>query len=122
MTMSSPSPAAAAAPPPPSRRGWTWQHRPKGTPAGAPTVVFLDDGPWISFNQMAARMRRTDCRTMRITCDRSFASRWPSLLLYNRSAVVGSWTNLPRLDDLVSGGEVVDIQCAEPLLAVAEAL
>jgi len=44
------------------------------------------------------------------------------MLLYDRSVVVTSWVNLPRFDDLLSGGEVVDIQCAEPLLAVAEAL
>ena len=31
-----------------------------------------------------------------------------------------SWAEPPRLDDLVRGGEVVDIQCAEPLLAAAE--
>jgi ATP-grasp domain len=85
-------------------------------------VVFIDDGPWISFNQMAARMRRTDCHTLRITCDQSWASRWPGILLYDRFVVVTSWADPPRLDDLVRGGEVVDIQCAEPLLAAAEAL
>src|ERR1700678_2217873 len=108
--MSSRNPGAAAAPPPPRRRGWMWQHRPKGTRAGAPTVVFLDDGPWISFNQMAARMRRLPCRTLRLTCDRSLASRWPSVLLYDQSVAVTSWADTPRLDDLVSG-QVVDIQC-----------
>ena len=84
-------------------------------------MVFLDDGPWISFNQMAARVRRDGCRTLRVTCDPSLASRRPNLLLFTTGAVVSSWDDLPRLDDLVTG-EVIDIQCAEPLLRHAQAL
>jgi hypothetical protein len=71
---------------------------------------------------MAARVRRKGCKTVRITCDQSLPSRWPSILLYDQSVVVASWAEAPRLDDLIGQGEVVDIQCAEPLLSVAYAL
>jgi hypothetical protein len=100
------------------RRPRAWQHWSGST--AVPTLVFLDDGPWISFNQMAARVRSRPCQTLRITCDESLQSRWPSIFLYDRSVVARSWTEPPRLDDLVRGGEVVDIQCAEPLLVAAD--
>jgi hypothetical protein len=71
---------------------------------------------------MAARVRKRDCRTLRITYDRSLASRWPNLLLYDQSVVVSPAALPPRLEELVGSRLIVDLQCAEPLLGVAAAL
>ena len=44
----------------PAPRAWRhWSGR-----TAVPTLVFLDDGPWISFNQMAARLRSRPCLTL----------------------------------------------------------
>ncbi|HVC25648.1 MAG TPA: hypothetical protein VND23_07820, partial [Acidimicrobiales bacterium] len=105
--MSHPGRRARAGSPRDARRP-TGNDRRSGT-AGAlggavATLVFVDDGPWISFNQLAARARRSGCRVVRVTTDASLASRIPGLLLYDRSVVVRPGAPLPALDELAGAG------------------
>jgi ATP-grasp domain len=90
---------------------------PPGVQKGRPTVVFVDDGDWESFVQLAAGIRRAGIRTFRITTSpRSLAT---SLSLFDRTIHLCSLSELDDLAGILDGENVTDMQMTEN---VAEAI
>jgi hypothetical protein len=88
-----------------------------GVQKGQPTVLFVEDGGWESFVQLAVGIRRAGIRTIRVTTSpRSLAS---SLSLFDRTIHLRSLSDLGDLAALLDGEEITDMQMTEN---VAEAV
>ncbi len=78
------------------------------------SVVFVDDGRWISIFQTAAQLRRRGWHTVRVTSDRSPFVRQTSRLVFHEFHALGE-DPAAHLAELLAGREVADIQFVETL-------
>ena len=94
-------------------RPWarTLKHRLRGTPA----VVFLDDGPWNAFFQLAAQLRHAGVRTIRLSTDTRAGSRLLSLLLFDAYRMLPDASDGRPLRQLLAAECPVDLQFVETL-------
>jgi hypothetical protein len=87
-----------------------------------PTVIFVDDWGWASFDQVAAALRRRRWRTVRLMTERPGAGRLPALRIADRLFYDDCWAldeaaNRARVIELLHSGGVVDVISAEDVLA-----
>ncbi|HVA02339.1 MAG TPA: ATP-grasp domain-containing protein [Acidimicrobiales bacterium] len=84
-------------------------------PPGTPTVVFVDDGKWNAFHQLAPGLRRGGVRTVRASTEGLRRTRVSSRLLFDRYAVLPHDPRPDALTEILAGENVVDIQFTESL-------
>lgn len=99
---------------------------PNPAATATPTVLFVDDDGWTSFDQVAAAVRRRGIRTVRVTTGpqpgprRIFREphlRWLcDRLFFHESIVLSAPAGRARLDALLDGGSVADVLVTEPTL------
>src|ERR1019366_5630593 len=86
-----------------------------GRRAGAPAVIFVDDLRWDAFTQLAARLRRSGIRTVRVTTERGVITRLASRLLFDRYVHFDSQNGVETLRRILSEERVIDVQLVETL-------
>jgi len=98
-----------------------------GRRPGAPAVIFVDDLRWDAFTQLAARLRRSGIRTVRVTTERGVITRLASRLLFDRYVHFDSQNGVETLRRVLTEENVIDVQLVEtlkdllsPLLALLE--
>ena len=78
-----------------------------------PAVVFIDDGPWENFFHLAAALRKSGTRTVRVTVG---PEGWqPDHLLFNRTVTLPVRPDASGLAEVLSTEYVADVQAAENL-------
>lgn len=87
----------------------------------APTVIFVDDWGWTSFDQVAAGLRHRRWRTIRLTSKRPGTGDLPDLRIADRLFYDDCWSldapaNQGRVFKLLASGRVVDVIAAEQAL------
>ncbi len=78
-----------------------------------PTVLFVDDWEWDCFFQLAAGLRRTGCRALRVTMTPPSRS---AALCFDRTVHLDSPDDLARLPSIVEGERIADVQVVESLI------
>jgi hypothetical protein len=86
-----------------------------------PTVIFVDDWGWTSFDQAAAGLRRRRWRTIRLTSARPGKGELPPLrvadrLFYDRCWALDKPADQARVVELLDSGCVADVFVAEQAL------
>ncbi len=80
----------------------------------APTVVFADQVRWGVFTQVAAAVRRSGGRAVRITIEgQDWRNRLIDALAYSRSIYLDGPESLATVAGLLADEDVVDVQCSE---------
>jgi len=85
-----------------------------------PIVLFVDESPWRCFDQLAAYLRRSGARPIRVTV--APVSGWFRRLvdrsLYGERVELAGPDGRRRLDELLASGRVVDVHASEGAIAV----
>src|ERR1019366_4889796 len=94
-------------------RPWarTLKHRLRGSSA----VVFIDDGRWSAFFQLAAQLRHAGVRTIRLSTDTRAGSGLLSLLLFDAHRMLPDPSDGRPLRQLLAAECAVDLQFVETL-------
>jgi hypothetical protein len=81
---------------------------------GVPTVVFVDHMRWAVFNQVAATVRRSGGRAVRVTIQPpDWRNRLIDRLIYSRAIYLDGPDALANLAGLLADENVVDVQATE---------
>jgi hypothetical protein len=86
---------------------------PKDALRATPAVVFVDDGPWECFFQLAAVLRKAKIRTIRITAGSS-GSR-AECLLFDRNVSLTFPPSPEQLAEILCSEYVLDVQPSDSL-------
>lgn len=97
--------------------GGQWWNRVAGArrPMGSPSVIFLDERRWDSFNQLASQLRLAGVRTVRLTTERGMRSQATSLLVFDRHVVLSDGDDDATVRTVLAEEDVLDIQFVETL-------
>ena len=77
--------------------------------------MFLDDGRWSAFSQLAAQLRHAGVRTIRLSTDTRAGSGFLSLLLYDAHRMLPDPSDGRPLRQLLAAECAVDLQFVETL-------
>lgn len=92
---------------------------PDSRPRSVPAVVFVDEGRWESFSQLAAILQREKIRTVRISVG---PPGWRAEhLLFDRNVFLDSSPDPLQLSQILSSEYVADVQPAESMARVTYA-
>lgn len=92
---------------------------PKANCNRTPAVVFVDNGAWDCFFELAAGVRRAGIRTIRVSIGQQEEA--APRLLFNRSISLSSLSDLDYLSDVLQNEYVADSQPVETLAAATYA-
>ena len=84
-----------------------------GGDAAPPTVVFLDEAKWESFFQLAAKLRRSGVRCVRVTSVPQGVSRVASRLVFHRCVYLSPSRQEEVLRSVLGSENVIDLQFSE---------
>jgi hypothetical protein len=91
----------------------------RGNPALGPSVVFIDDGPWECFLQLAAALRKAGIRTVRVTVGSSRLR--ATDLLFDRTVLFPIRPDAFQLAEILSTEYVADVQTTDSLASTTYA-
>jgi ATP-grasp domain len=89
------------------------------THAFGPSVVFVDDGPWESFLQLAAALRKVGIRTVHVTV--GSARLRATDLLFDRTILFPDPPDAFQLAEILSNEYVADVQTTDNLASTTYA-
>ena len=89
------------------------RHKPFRRKAGAPAVIFVDDLRWDAFGQLAARLRHSGIRTVRVTTERGGLTRLATRLLFDRYVILDTRGGNETLRRVLGEENVIDVQVVE---------